>query len=75
MNRKNFDRICESNKYCPECGSRHFENDNHRAEVYCKECGTVVSCPEHYINNRKVVADYGYDYTDYPVVKDTKVIK
>lgn len=60
----NFDKISNSGRHCPECGCTDFKNDLNRAEVYCKNCGVIVSCPEHYVAGRKVKAEYSYDYSE-----------
>jgi predicted RNA-binding Zn-ribbon protein involved in translation (DUF1610 family) len=53
---------------CPICSSSKIESDRKRAEVVCKGCGEVLSCPPHYVGGRILVRS-GWGYNADPFYK------
>lgn len=47
---------------CPICGKSNFEEDFTRCEVYCKDCGTVLSMPYDYVGGVKVQNLWSYHF-------------
>lgn len=61
MSKRYYSQLIEEQYSCPLCNSKEIQLDDSRSEIYCSECGLVISSP----------SDEGvlpYDYGEQPNV-------
>lgn len=61
MSKRYYSQLIEEQYSCPVCNSKGIQLDDVRSEIYCSECGLVISSP----------SDEGvlpYDYGEQPNV-------
>lgn len=59
MSKRYYSQLIEEQYSCPVCNSKEIRLDDSRSEIYCSECGLVISSP----SNEGVLP---YDYGEQP---------
>lgn len=45
MSEKQYSQLLEKEYACPQCKATDIGYDSHRAEIYCRNCGLIISSP------------------------------
>ena len=45
MSYKQYSQLLEQEYSCPTCKGKNIHYDGRRAEIYCQDCGLIISSP------------------------------
>lgn len=83
MSKQYYSRLIGEKYRCPYCNGKNLQLDTQRSEIYCAECGVVISNPlgegilpydytekqMDFNDNQKEITNYRHSFTNRQLMK------